>query len=211
MTVDDRQLVTDVRRGDPQAWEELIRRFEGRLLAFVDVRLNDRNAAQDVVQETFLGFLTSLPNYDEQTPLETFLFSIAAHKLTDELRRNGRRPTLALLLPNETDETLPEPVGRERKASSMARSAEQNLIVEQILGKCMRGLIQSWMSRGEFERMKCAELIFVLGWSNKDVANHLQISEQAVANHKSFVVQKLKSEASAARLRDIDWSCLGQY
>ena len=40
-------------------------RYEGRLLAFVDRRLHDRAASEDVVQETFIGFLNSLPNYDE--------------------------------------------------------------------------------------------------------------------------------------------------
>lgn len=209
MIGEDLQLVADVRRGDATAWESLIRRYEGRLRAFAEVRLQDRSAAQDVVQETFLGFLTSLPNYDEQTPLETFLFAIAAHKLTDELRRNGRRPALSLMLPGESG-TEREPVGRERKASSLARSAERNLVVERVLGECMRGLIQSWLSRGEFERMKCAELLFVLGWSNKEVATQLQIGEQAVANHKLFVVQKLKAAATSARLRDVDWNRLGE-
>lgn len=204
MNIDDQQLLIEIRRGDAGAWESLIRRYEGRLQAFAEVRLNDRASAQDVVQETFLGFLTSLPNYDERTPLESFLFAIAAHKLTDALRRSGRRPLLPLLIATESGSGH-EPAGRDRKASSLARSAERNLVVERVLGDCMRGLIQSWFSRGEFERLKCVELLFVLGWSNKDVATKLGLSEQVVANHKSFVVQKLKSAATAARIRDVDW------
>lgn len=207
MSVEESTLLRDIRRGDATAWEALIRRYEGRLLAFVDVRLCDADAARDVVQETFLGFLTSLPNYDEQTPLESFLFSIASHKLTDVLRRKGRRPALSLFLPRDSQPGS-EPASNVRKASSLARSAERNLIVERVLGDTMRGLIQSWFSRGEFERLKCVELLFVLGWANKDVAMMLGISEQAVANHKSFAVQKLKSAAIAARLRDVDWSRL---
>ena len=69
----------------------MIARFEGRLLAFVEVRLRDRAASEDVVQEAFVGFLTSLPNYNESRPLEGYLFSIAAHKLTDHLRPAGVR------------------------------------------------------------------------------------------------------------------------
>ncbi len=82
-------LVIEVRRGSEQAWQDLIARYEGRLFAFVDSRLRNRTAAEDIVQDTFLGFLVSLPNYDAATPLETYLFSIAAHKLTDALRRKG--------------------------------------------------------------------------------------------------------------------------
>ena len=207
MDVSESQLLSGVRRGDAAAWESLIRRYEGRLQAFVEIRLNDHNAAQDIVQETFLGFLTSLPNYDEQTPLESFLFAIAAHKLTDAMRRTGRRPALSLLLPTDSGRAA-EPVGPSRKASSMARSAERNMVVERVLGECMRGLVQSWYSRGEFERLKCVELLFSLGWTNKDVAAKLDISEQSVANHKSFVIQKLKAAATAARLRDVEWEQL---
>jgi len=207
MSADDAKLLRDIRQGDATAWEVLIRQYEGRLLAFVEVRLCDADAARDVVQETFLGFLTSLPNYDEQTPLESFLFSIASHKLTDALRRIGRRPALALFLSNDSRPGL-EPASNVRKASSLARSAERNLIIERVLGDAMRSLIQSWFSRGEFERLKCVELLFVLGWANKDVATALGISEQAVANHKSFVVQKLKAAATTARLRDVNWDRL---
>jgi RNA polymerase sigma-70 factor, ECF subfamily len=208
MADDDASLLKDVRRGDAAAWERLIARYAGRLLAFADARLNDRGAAEDVVQETFLGFLIALPNYDDQTPLESFLFAIAAHKLTDALRRKGRRPALPLAVTSDSRGSG-EPPGRERKASSLARSAERRVIDERVLGDCLRSLIQSWYSRGEFERLQCIELLFVLGWSNKDVAAELDLSEQAVANHKSFVVQKLKAAAESARLRNVDWLRLG--
>src|SRR5215471_10607373 len=90
-TETDALLVRQVRGGDAGAWRQLIERFEGRLLAFVDSRLRDRAASEDVVQETFIGFLTSLPHYDEKRDMEAYLFSIAAHKLTDHLRKQGRR------------------------------------------------------------------------------------------------------------------------
>src|SRR5229473_3969592 len=88
----DRLLVQQIRRGDARAWEHLIARYEGRLLAFVHRRLRDRSASEDVVQDTFIGFLNSLPNYDESRELQTYLFTIASHKLTDHLRRIGRHP-----------------------------------------------------------------------------------------------------------------------
>ena len=90
----DMLLVEQIRAGKPDAWDSLIAQYEGRLLSFVDSRLHRRASSEDVVQETFIGFLTSLPNYDTRRPLESYLFSIAAHKLTDYLRREGRRPAL---------------------------------------------------------------------------------------------------------------------
>lgn len=203
-TVDaDRLLVGRVRGGDEDAWREIIDRYEGRLLAFAESRLGQRQAAEDVVQESFLGFLVSLPNYDDKTPLESYLFSITAHKLTDALRRSGRRPTIPLLVPDE-DGRSDEPAGRGRRASSMARSAEGRGIERTIITDCLRELITQWKARNEWERLKCIELLLSAGLPNKDVAEHLGITQQAVANHKQFVVLKLKEAATKARLRDFD-------
>ena len=199
----DRLLVDRIRQGDALAWEECISRFEGRLLAFVESRLRNRATSEDVVQETFMGFLISLPNYDLATPLESYLFSIAAHKLTDVLRRQHRRPALPLLV-SESGRRVSEPAGKERRASSLVRSGERRVGEEQIIADSLDSLVGSWIARGEFERLKCMELLFVLGWPNKDVAARLGISEQAVANHKHFVVLKLQTMVRKKLGRDSD-------
>ncbi len=64
----DSLLICRIRSGEAEAWNDLIGRFEGRLPAYVDSRLRNRAASEDVVQETFVGFLTSLPNYDVRRP-----------------------------------------------------------------------------------------------------------------------------------------------
>jgi len=208
MPPDDATLLAAVRRGEAAAWETLIARYQGRLLAFVQRRLNDQSLAEDLVQETFLGFVLALPNYQDSTPLESFLFSIAAHKLTDALRRQGRRPMVFGVASGESSSPGGDPVGQARKASSLARSRESHQAIEQVLGDCLRRLAQTWFSQGEFERLACVELLLVKGWPNKDVARQLDIPEQAVANHKQFALQKLKAAATAARLRDINWGRL---
>src|SRR5919206_5010326 len=92
----ERLLIKQIRQGDPQAWERLINLYEGRLLAFALRRVRDRAAAEDIVQESFIGFLNSLPNFDDKRELQTYLFTIASHKLTDHLRRSGRHPLKSL-------------------------------------------------------------------------------------------------------------------
>jgi len=198
---DDAALLSAIRREDPRAWETLIARYQGRLLAFATSRLHDPAAAEDVVQEAFIGFLTSLPNYDERTPLEAFLFAITAHKLTDALRRRGVRPRLFA----DASSTTTEPVSRSRKVSSLARSREQRQLADRVLGDCLSQLVQSWISRAEYERLMCSELLFLRGLPNKDVARTLNLSEQSVANHKAFVMQKLKDAAAKARVQDEEY------
>src|SRR5579883_3545964 len=122
-TEGDRLLVRQIRQGDSRAWDTLIARYEGRLLAFVERRLRDRAASEDVVQETFVGFLNSLPNYDEERELQTYLFTIASHKLTDHLRRNGRHPLRSLS--DSSSDLLNQQIDEHPGASSAARSEER--------------------------------------------------------------------------------------
>ncbi len=188
----DSLLVRRIRAGEAEAWNELIARFEGRLLAYVDSRLRNQATAEDVVQETFVGFLISLPNYDRRRPLEGYLFSIAAHKLTDHLRREGRRPTLPLS-PEGTNSGSWEPAGKARAASSIVRSGERRGLEDAALVAATREQIDRWRQRGQWQKLQCAELLFVRGWSNKEVASRLNISEQAVANHKHEFLAKLRA------------------
>jgi RNA polymerase sigma-70 factor (ECF subfamily) len=195
----DALLVQRVRAGDPDAWNDLIARFEGRLLAFVESRTRNRAAAEDVVQETFIGFLTSLPNYDSRRPLEGYLFSIAAHKLTDHLRREGRRPALPLA-PGGGDSGSFDPAGPDRPASSIVRSGERKRLEETALVAAIAGQVAAWQRRGDWQKLQCVELLFVRGLPNKEVATRLGISEQTVANHKFEFIAKLRA---AVRRQDL--------
>ncbi len=181
----DQMLVDRIRQGEQEAWEELIARYEGRLLAFVDSRLRNRSASEDIVQETFVGFLNSLPNYDRRRPLESYLFTICAYKLTDHLRREGRRPAISLDQ-NASTEASPWQIisSGARQASSIARSGERKRLEESAIVEALKQQIGKWKDRDDWVKLKCIELLFVVGRSNKETAEMLGITEQQVANFK---------------------------
>jgi RNA polymerase sigma-70 factor, ECF subfamily len=199
MTDAEALLVWQVRAGDASAWRHLIERYEGRLLAFVDSRLHDRAASEDVVQETFIGFLTSLPHYDEKRDMEAYLFSIAAHKLTDHLRKQGRRP-IDQFGSDDHGRPLDEFPDDGRPASSIARSGERRKAEEQLLTEALGQIVNEWRARGDYDRLRCLELLIVKGWANKDVAKYLNLTEQAVASYKFQTLARLKEMARRAGL-----------
>ncbi len=186
-------LIDAIRAGDATAWQTLIAKFEGRLLAFVDSRLRDRAASEDIVQETFIGFLTSLPNYDSQRPLESYLFSICAYKLTDHLRKLGRRPPLLSTRRSDSDDLTMQLAGPARVASSIARSGERQRLEEAAVAAATKESIQRWKQRGDWQKLRCLELLIVCGLANKDVAQRTGLTEQQVANLKSDFYIRLKS------------------
>src|SRR3989440_5695794 len=151
----DRLLIQHIRRGDEQAWQQLIARYEGRLLAFVERRLHDRSTSEDVVQETFIGFLNSLPNYDETRELQTYLFTIASYKLTDHLRRMGRHPMQHVS--DGADDLLHQKLDSHKAASSVARSHERKDLESDAVARSLTTLLDQWREQGEYIRIKVLE------------------------------------------------------
>ncbi|MEZ6094939.1 MAG: sigma-70 family RNA polymerase sigma factor [Pirellulaceae bacterium] len=179
----DQTLIERIRSGDVDAWGDLVGKFEGRLLAYVQSRLTNRSASEDIVQETFIGFLNSLPNFDGKRSLENYLFSICGYKLTDYLRREGRRPKIPLSTGLDSGGEWQIP-GFERAASSIARSKERKTAERDALVEALQDQASKWMERGDWDKIKCIELLFVRGLANKRVAAILNLTEQQVANFK---------------------------
>jgi RNA polymerase sigma-70 factor, ECF subfamily len=189
----EQSLIDRIRKGESDAWGDLIARYEGLLLAFVEGRVGRRAAAEDIVQETFVGFLRSLPNYDGKRPLESYLFSICAYKLTDHLRHEGRRPAIPFSVRDDS-ETPWEAASTDRAPSSIARSAERADLEEKALAEALQYQVDRIRQRGEWTKLECIELLFVAGWANKDVARELGLSEQQVANFKFDFLANLRKQ-----------------
>lgn len=187
----DRILIARIRSGDSDAWTDLIARYEGRLLSFVDSRLSNRSASEDIVQEAFVGFLNSLPNYDGRRALESYLFSICAYKLTDHLRREGRRPSIPLSSGSDSSGQWQLP-GPARPASSIARSVERKRIEEDAITEAIASQVDKWQAKGDWEKLKCIELLVVRGYPNKEAAEMLDMTEQQVANFKFDFLSRLR-------------------
>lgn len=187
-------LIARIRRGDEDAWQRLVDQYEGRLTAFCESRLGQRSAAEDVVQDTFIGFLASLPNYDTRRSLEGYLFSICSYKLIDLLRHEGRRPALPFSAIRRDPRDSFHVPAVQPSPSSYARSAEYRVYQEGALVTVLAKLLNRWKSNGEWQKLKCLELLFVRGRSNQQIAQRLGLTEQQVANYKSdFVIQLRRS------------------
>ncbi len=186
-------LVERIRAGDADAWQALIDRYEGRLLAYTDSRLRNRANSEDIVQETFVGFLISLPNYDGRRPLESYLFSICGYKLTDHLRREGRRPTLSMHGRGEDGSASYDVAGSGRGASSIVRSVERRRLEETAVRDAIREQVGRWKETGQWVKLMAIESIFVRGSGNKEVADRFGLSEQQVANYKSDFQIRLRA------------------
>ncbi|HVU63232.1 MAG TPA: sigma-70 family RNA polymerase sigma factor [Phycisphaerales bacterium] len=98
-TYTDEQLVQRYRSGHAAAFEELVRRHHDDLIRFLIRLSGNRATAEDAFQETFLQVHLSLDTFDASRRFKPWLFTIAANKARDALRRSARRKTLDLSAP----------------------------------------------------------------------------------------------------------------
>ncbi len=95
----DEAVFDAYRRGDALGLETLVRRYHDDLLRFLVRLVGDRAGAEDVFQETFLQIHVSADSFDASRRFKPWLFTIAANKARDHLRRTSRRRTLDLSAP----------------------------------------------------------------------------------------------------------------
>jgi len=80
------------RRGDRPAFDSLIHLYEPPLRGYL-LRRVGADAAEDVLQETWLAAWTALPKFAGNSRFKTWLFGIAQHKITDAYRLRGNTQT----------------------------------------------------------------------------------------------------------------------
>jgi len=81
-------------KGDQQAFAELVGLYQDKLYHMAYRMLNNRQEAEDVVQEAFLRVYNNLERYDENMKFSTWIYRIATNLCIDRLRK--RRPSYSL-------------------------------------------------------------------------------------------------------------------
>ncbi|GIW74236.1 MAG: DNA-directed RNA polymerase sigma-70 factor [Phycisphaerales bacterium] len=103
MAETDEGLFERYRAGDLEAFRELVERYRNDLLRFLYRLTGSQHAAEDVFQETFLQVHHSAASFDTSRRFKPWLFTIAANKGRDFLRKKGRRPASELDAPIASD------------------------------------------------------------------------------------------------------------
>jgi len=99
--IDEEALLAGLRAGDDEAYERMVRAFGGRMLAVAIGILRNEDDARDAVQTAYLSAFRSLPSFEGQCRLSTWLHRIVVNAALMKLRSRRRRPEEAIeaLLP----------------------------------------------------------------------------------------------------------------
>jgi RNA polymerase sigma-70 factor (ECF subfamily) len=106
--VDEVELVARLRAGDEQAFEALVARHYGTMLAVAQTYVKTRAVAEEVVQDAWLGTLQSLDRFEGRSSLKTWILAILVNKAKTRGSREARTVPFASFA-SESGEPAVEP------------------------------------------------------------------------------------------------------
>lgn len=132
----DNEILARVARGDTEAFGLLVGRYTDRLYTLAVRVTNDRELAQDIVQEAFIRAYNRLDGFRGQCAFSSWIFRIACNLSIDSCRRRSRRPVVRLTDREvRTDDTPAaggpcdeECLGRMRRALDRLSAEERALV-----------------------------------------------------------------------------------
>ena len=155
------------------------------------------------MQETFIGFLTSLPNYDPAAAAG----ELAVHDRqpqADRLPAPRRSPAgdPAVVAPTAPAATGSLPGGG-RPASSIARSGERRALEDEALARGIAEQLDDWRHEGRLAEGEVhGAVVRVRRWRTRKSPRSLGITEQQVANFKFDFLDRLRKFVKQQRLNE---------
>ena len=135
---DDSTVVSAFLGGEERAFQELVERYQTRLLNFIYRTIGDRDRAEDLVQEVFIRVYRHLHRFDRSKKFSTWVYTIASNLAKNELRNRSRSPLVLFQTIQGTSEEEDRPVQFEDTTSrpdDMYRKRHLRELVEQTVSQ----------------------------------------------------------------------------
>jgi RNA polymerase sigma-70 factor (ECF subfamily) len=113
----DARLMLRVRDDHAPAFEELVRRYQGRLMAIFHNTFGSREQAEDLVQEVFLRVFRARHSYTADAKFSTWLFTIA-HNVAKNAKRTKARRREVTVVGDESGPMSANPLEQMAQAAS---------------------------------------------------------------------------------------------
>lgn len=211
---DETELIHGLRRRDEHAFVTLVERYHTALLRLAQLYVADRAAAEEVVQETWIGVLKGIDRFEGRASFKTWLFRILTNIAKTRGVRESRSIPFSELwdadaeaepfeLAVEPDRFLPpdHPRGPGHWANDPQPWGDHP--EERLLSRETRAQIQAAIDTLPPAQREVITLRDIGGWSSEEVCNTLKISEtnQRVLLHRarSKVRRALESYFEAGR------------
>lgn len=189
---EEQKLINKILAGDKNAAGELYKKYSGRLLNFILLKIDNSCDAEEILQDTFISALDSLPLFSGKSSFFTWLCGIAKHEVVDFYRKKKIKTILFSHLP-----ILEELAGRALGPEEKLMEAE----IKKRIKNVFKGLSEGYQ---QILRLK-----YVEGYSVAQIAKELGMTFKAVES-KLFRARIAFQKEYAKENRQIFNSSLNQ-
>ncbi|PIU40412.1 MAG: RNA polymerase subunit sigma-24 [Candidatus Omnitrophica bacterium CG07_land_8_20_14_0_80_50_8] len=96
MFIEEQDLIHKILSGETEAYTEIVRSYQGKVLGLCTSLLNNASEAEDAAQEIFVKAYQALGSFHGDSKFSTWLYRIAANHCKDLLRKRSRQKTESL-------------------------------------------------------------------------------------------------------------------
>ena len=143
-----RELLAACKRGDRDAFEQLVRETHRRVYSLAFRLVGDRFDAEDVAQDAYLRMFGALPGFREEARFETWMYRIVANSAMNLLRARGRlgEPVLDEVLdvpsPDSSEERVAERDHLSRGLQALPAGQRAAVVLKDVYGLSCREIGQ---------------------------------------------------------------------
>jgi len=169
----DVRLMLEVRDDSPAAFEELVLRYQARLVTILEHLVGNRDQAEDLAQDVFLRVYRARKEYVASAKFSTWLYTIANNVASNALRNRSRRREVAL--PSRDS----GPLGT-RPLDVMLQASSGQMPTRQLDKAEIREIVRLAL-QALSERQRMAVLLAKFeNMSYADIAGVMELSPQAI-------------------------------
>jgi RNA polymerase sigma factor (sigma-70 family) len=182
----EKYLLEQIRRGNNQAWSQLVERYQGRLMTFARAKVGQCADCEDIVQETFIAFIKGLADYRGDCGLETYLFTILRRKISDAFRRRQFKGICLIqdvyepVGDSDSSDAFAEVAAPQHTGSWYVRRDEQHGLQREALARALTAVVNGLKKSLNFRDLEIVELLFYCRLSNRDVAGIMNLKQGRV-------------------------------
>jgi RNA polymerase sigma-70 factor (ECF subfamily) len=132
----DAELVVRALTGREDGFEELVRRYQRPIVAYVYRMVGDYDAALDLAQEVFIRVYNSLGRYRAEFKFSTWIYRIAHNAAIDHLRRVGASRTEEMTVEGEGGNSFEKPLASKAPSPEQeTERGERRAEIEEVVGQ----------------------------------------------------------------------------
>jgi RNA polymerase sigma-70 factor, ECF subfamily len=197
----DEDLIVRVQQGQRRAFDEIVRRYKGRLYSFILRMMHDPVEAEELTQDTLIRAYIHADKYREIAKFSTWIFTIATNLVRNRVRQRKREPGWLPLNPAPEDDEIPlDPPDPRADPSLEVEAAELGQLISLATSRIPERYRVPFLLR-EVEQLSYEEIQRVTGLKLGTVRSRIN---RARTRFRKHIKPLLRNESLLAELEQLE-------